>query len=446
MLETGSCGSAGSDSLYDMSLEKSQLDSVSDTASRPSSAKSKVVESDLEKVETDFEKVPSSLGSDVIVDPDGNSNGSSLFNLVVTDESNDEGSDSCPVSPDVNLDSSSGSSLFSVSKKPQAQQEKVNTDNHLIDNNAKSLPSSSVGVKTDTCLSHTVGTPHVNTTAGGPERKPATLPRSKVDNVTPPATGSPSLRMPPFASDGPSRKVCPKIMPRRSSSEGILQVSSPPVLPYRKSDKEKPPVMPRKNSGNSEDVDRTAPIPKPRRKRNTVTNAPERVVPKPSSNQGSPGLQVNTKAVTQLSTFKKDFNDGGNISWSAENSPVMFRKVLPTELENMKQLLRPLSSYSGGLTPPMSSQRKIMPKSASTDQLKGEESLMMLPSANPAIEMAPFEEHWQERFMGHNRRSKTMKYSGMMRIRSQLVEVKGTKLQTHEYIKLLSYTSKQQVF
>ena len=405
MLETASSGSVGSDSLYDLSLEKYQ-----DSASNLSpSAKSK-------QIETDFERVPSSLGSDMLVDPDDNSNASSLFYLVISDESNDEETpDSCPVSPDANLDTSSESSLFSVSKKLLPQQRLLFKSIDDDDVMTKSLPSSNVvevetnsGSIDNRCLS----------TNGKPKRKPATLPRT-VDNKTSLATSNSSTGIRPYATDSLIRKQCPKTIPRRSNSDGVPQVLSAPVITSHQLNKEKPPVAPRKRSPSAEGVDMatptTAPVPKPRRKRNTV-HTPT----KPTDNQRSPELP---KAV---SIFKKDFYSG-NVSWSAENSPVMTRRVHADEVINMKQCLRPLSTCSGGLTTPRDSQlMKLIPKSASSDYLKGDESSMVLPSATPAIEMAPFEEDWKERFTHHKRRSKTMKFPGMMRVRSQLLEVKGT--------------------
>ena len=409
--ETKSCGSAGSDSLYDLSLEKSQ-DPVSDSASSSPSTKNKLVE-------TDFEKVPSSLGSDMIADPDGYSNASSSFNLlVISDESNDEETDSCPVSPVVSLDTSSESSLFSVSKKPLAQHEKVENGSQQIDNAPKSLPGN-IELETNTCVSHLKDDPCLNTTAKRFKKKPVTLPRRKVDTVTltPLTTG---YRPTACATDGPSRKLSPRFMAKRSSSAGTLQVFSYPTIAP---DKDKPPVTPRKNlistSGTS------PPVPKPRRKRNTVhTASPGKVATKPPNNQRSPELKENITVVSQLSAFKRDESDG-KISRSAENSPAMPRKVIPPELKNLKQLLRPMSSYTGDLATPTSSRSRNIPKSASTDQLRGEESALTLRPAMPAIEMAPFEENWQERFMQHNRRSKTLRLSGM-RVRSHLIEIKGT--------------------
>ena len=399
VLETASSGSVGSDSLYDLSLEKYQDLSPS--------AKSK-------QIETDFERVPSSLGSDMVGDLDDNSNASSLFYLVVSDESNDEETpDSCPVSPDANLDTSSESSLFSVSKKllPQQQLFKSNDDNDMT----KSLPSSNI-VEVET-NSSSIDSSSLNTNAGKPKRKPATLPRRTADIKTSPATSNSSTGLRPFATDSLIRKQCPKTMPRRSNSDGVPQTSSAPVITPHKVDKAKPPVTPRKRSPSTEGVDTatptTAPVPKPRRKRNTVPT-------KPSDNQRSPELP---KAV---SVFKRDFYSG-NVSWSAENSPVMTRKVHSDEPLYMKQYLRPLSTCSGGLTTPRNSQlMKLIPKSASSDYLNGGESSVILPSATPAIEMAPFEEDWKERFTHHQRRSKTFKFPGMMRVRSQLIEVKGT--------------------
>lgn len=407
VLETASSGSVGSDSLYDLSLEKYH-DSVPGLSP---SAKSK-------QIETDFERVPSSLGSDMLGDPDDNSNTSSLFYLDISDELNDEETpDSCPVSPDANLDTSSkSSSLFSVSKKFLSQQQlfKSNDDNDIL---TKSLPSSNI-VEVET-NSGSIDSPCLNTNAEKPKRKPATLPRRTADNKTSSATSNLSTGMRPFATDGLIRKQCPKTIPRRSNSDGITQVSSTPVITPHKVDKEKPPVAPRKRSPSAEGVDATtpttAPVPKPRRKRNAV-HTPT----KPSDNQGSPELP---KA---LSIFKKDFYSG-NVSWSAENSPVMTRKVDPDEVTYMKQHLRPLSTCSGGLTTPRNSQLiKLIPKSASSDYLNGEENSVISPSATPAIEMAPFEEDWKERFTHHKRRSKTLKFPGMMRVRSQLIEVKGT--------------------
>ena len=409
VLETASSGSVGSDSLYDLSLEKFQ-DSAPDLSP---SAKSRQV---------DFERVPSSLGSDMVGDHDDNSNTSSLFYLVISDESNDEETpDSCPVSPDANLDTSSESSLFSVSKKLLPQQEKGRLLKHDNDNDndimTKSLPSSNI-VEVET-NSGTLDSPCLNTKAG---RKPATLPRRKVDNEASPTTSSSSTGIRSIATD---RKQCPKTMPRRSNTDGVPQVSSTPAVTPHELDKEKPPVAPRKRSPSTEGVDTTttsAPVPKPRRKKNTVHTVTEGVKSKPSGNLRSPELP---KAVTQFSVFKKDFY-ATNVSWSAENSPVMARKVHSNELTNMKQHLRPLSTCSGGLTTPRNSQ--VIPKSASIDCLKGEESPLILPSATPAIEMAPFEEDWKERFTHHKRRSKTLKFPGMMRVRSQLIEVKGTNM------------------
>ena len=402
-------GSVGSDSLYDLSLEKHQDPSPDESPSTKN-----------RQVETDFERVPSSPGSDILVDPDDNSNASSLFYLVITDdESNDEETtpDSCPVSPEANLDTSSESSLFSVSKKLLPQQGKGQSLKHN-DIIANSLSSNIVEVETNS----TLDSPCLNTTAGKPKRKPATLPRRKVDNETPSATSSPSTGILSFATDSPIRKHCPKTMPKRSNSDGIPQVSSAPVMSPHKLDKEKPPVVPRKRSPSTEGVDTTtstsAPVPKPRRKRNTVYTAPERGISKLSTtNQRSPELPK-----TQFSVFKKDFY-ASNVSWSAENSPVMGRKVHSDERTNMQQHLRPLSTCSGQLTTRNS---KLIPKSASADYLKGEEGPLILPSATPAIEMAPFEEDWKERFTHHKRRSKTLKHPGMMRVRSQLIEVKGT--------------------
>lgn len=393
-----------------MSLEKFQ-DPVSDSASSSPSIKNKLVE-------TDFEKVPSSLGSDVIADPDGYSNASSIFNLVITDESNDEETDSCPVSPVVSLDTSSESSLFSVSRKPLTQHEKVENGSQQIDKAQNSLPGN-IELETNTCVSHSKDNACLNTTGERIKKKPATLPRRKADTVTltPPAAGSHPTAC---ATDDPIRKQSPKILPKRSSSAGILQGSSYPVIA---SDKDKPPVAPRKNLFSASGT--SPPVPKPRRKRNTVhTASPGNVTTKPPSSQRSPELKKNITVVSQVSAFKGDENDG-KISRSAENSPAMHRKVIPTEMKNLKQLLRPLSSYTGDLATPTSSHSRIMPKSASTDQLKSEESPLTMRSAMPAIEMAPFEEDWQERFMPHNRRSKTLRHSGM-RVRSHLIEIKGT--------------------
>ena len=418
-LETKSCGSVGSDSLYDLSLEKLQ-DPMPDSASGSPSTKNKLVE-------TDFEKVPSSLGSDMMVDPDGTSNASSLFNIVITDESNDEETDSCPVSPDVYLDTSSESSLFSVSKKPLPQYEIVENGSHKVDV-APNSPPGNTEFKTNSCGSHLKDSPCLNTTAKRPMKKPVTLPRRKADTLTltPPITGSrPTIDLCTFSTDDPSKKEHPKIKPKRSSSAGILPVFSSPIIA---SDKDKPPVMPRKNLFSASTVEGTVPpVPKPRRKRNTVhTASPDKVSTKPPNSQRSPELKVNATAVSHLATFKKGVNEV-NISWSAENSPVMHKKVITTELNNIKQLLRPLSTYSGDLIIPVNSHSRLMPKSASTDHLTTEASPLALRSAMPAIQMAPFEEDWQERFMPHKRRSKTMRHSAM-RVRSHLIEVTGTSL------------------
>jgi len=418
--ETASCGSAGSDSLYDMSLEVHQQNSIPNPEDDSPFSKSKLDE-------LDFEKVPNSLESDMLVDPDDDSNVSSTFNLVISDESNDEvgTSDSCPVSPDANLEDSSSESSFSVSKKSLPQQQegqisKVNTSNHLIDNGLKSLPNTSnTEIKTSLYASHvtrSLDSPHLDTAAEKPKRKPVTLPRRKSDIVISSA-GNPSTCM--YSGTDDAFRKHPKITPRRSNSEQAFA----PNITFHKADKVKPPVIPRRTSSTKlkdGDTSRSPPIPKPRVKKRKVRTVP---ATKSSSNEGSPELHTaTTNAVTHLSTFKNDF-----CSLSAQNSPVTTRKVFCDEINFKKQLLRPLSSYTDAIASPMNSRTQILPKSASNDELKDVKDPSVLPSAAPAIEMAPFEEDWQERFMQHKRRSKTL---GKMRIRSQLIEVKGTKSQT----------------
>ena len=419
--ETASSGSVGSDSLYDLSLEKYQ----DSPPCKSPSTKSRQVDIDSKKFETDFERVPSSLGSDVLVDLDGNSNASSLFYLVISDESNDEETaDSCPVSPDMSLDTCNESSLFSLPKKPlplpeRKQLLKFDSDNDAI---TKSLPSSTVEMIRSTSSDG----PCLNANAVKTKRKPTTLPRRLVDSVTSQATSSSSTGLPSIASDNLIRKQHPKIMPKRSNSDGgIPKVVSAPMMTSHEVDKHKPLVTPRKRSPSGESVDTAnpsrPPVPKPRRNRTTIHTVPS----KPSNCQSPVSPFIAKAPTTPLSTFTKDFH-ATNVSWSAENSPAMPRKVHADEVTNIKQHLRPLSTCSS-LNTPVSSKMIKFPKSASTDYLKGEDGSLIMPSTGPAIEMAPFEGDWQERFMQHKRRSKTMKYSGMMRVRSQLLEVKGTK-------------------
>lgn len=398
--ETESCGSAGSDSLYNMSLEGHQQ-SLPDTDGDSSSTKDK-------PEEPDFEKVPSLFGSYELPDPDRNSNASSTFSLVITDESNDEEtSGSCPVSPGSSINSPSESSLYLVPKKPLHQPCKEHLsefggNNHLIDNDVRSVPSSNSVVSP--CLStNLTNSPCSDATPDRPKRKPVTLPRRKVDLIKSPAVDDTSIDIPYFTTDGLSRKQHPRrTVPKRSNS-ARMPASSVPNMILHKSDKEKPPVAPRRNPANTEDIQIPVPIPKPRRKRKERHTEP-------------------VDPVTSLSTFKSDFYEN-NVSWSAESSPIITRKV--NEATDFK-LLRPLSTYTGRVITTANSQTKIIPKSASNDELNIEHDPPLSPSLAPAIEMAPFEEDWQGRFMPeHKRRSKTLRNLSMMRCRSQLIEMIG---------------------
>jgi len=396
-----SCGSAGSDSLYDLSLETIQHHVIPNPKAMENS-----------QIEPDFEKVPTSLGGDSQISQ-SDSNASSLVfkNLIVdTDDSNDD-ADSSPVSPKIifnNSDSNLETNLYLKQAVPLQRNLSPKVDDYHQTENLMISSASSP------CLKANTDQPK--------KRKPVTLPRKRSLKLTAATTGvdSDSVDSPLFSRDI-SRNNHPQTMPRKIyqhvTENGAL--SKPKIV------KEKPPIIPRKSSGTLEGLgDAELPVPKPRVKKLQKLNS----IKKPSlDKETSKDVVDQADAITLLPTDKLNTNEASVSTHSPKGSPLIERKALSVGAIRKHQLLRPMSSCSVDARLPTRS--SLITKSVSSEELNDEEKLTL--TVAPAIEMAPFEgdESFRDRFVKKSRRSKTLKATtrlSEMRKRSQLIEVKGT--------------------
>jgi len=387
-----SCESAGSDSLYDLSLETFRQHVI------PNPHKD-TIEEELDP-EPDFEKVPDSLGEESLMSQSDSNASSLVFNrlIVDTDDSNDEvDAESNPVSPTItlnNYESSLKAKSFPTSNKPVPSQRsclpKVD-DLHQTENPMTSSSSSP-------CLSdHTKK----------PKRKPITLPRNKSLRIKATTYSSDSIDSPVLSRDI-SRKNRPQTVPRKwyrhVSENGALSSSKP---------EEKPVIIPRKSSGTLQDLeDAEPPVPKPRIKKQRKSFK--------SSVEDSERFDDLVDTITSL----PNTNESGTLT--PGSSLLIERKAHSIGTIRKHQLLRPMSSCSVDTRlPPNSS---IFHKSVSSEELNDKDKSDLTLAIAPAIEMAPFEDDGdlRDHFIEKNRRSKTT--SRIMRNRSQLIEVKGTLL------------------
>ena len=398
-----SCGSAGSDSLYDLSLETFQHHVIPSPKAMDNS-----------QLELDFEKVPTSLGGDSQISQ-SDSNASSLVfkNLIVdTDDSNDElDADSSPVSPKTifnNSDSNLETNLYLKQAVPLQRNLSPKVDDYH---------------QTENLMISSASSPCLNANTGQPKkRKPVTLPRKQSLKLTAATTGvdSDSVNSPLFSRDIP-RNYRPQTVPRKI----YRHVTENGALSRPKIVKEKPPIIPRKSSetfvglGNAE-----LPVPKPRVKKQQKLNS----IKKPSPDKETSKDVVDlADAITPLPTAKPNTNEAGVSTHSPKGSPFIERKALSVGAIRKHQLLRPMSSCS--VDARLTARSSLITKSVSSEELNDEEKLTL--TIAPAIEMAPFEgeESFRDRFVEKSRRSKTLKATtrlSEMRSRSQLIEVKGT--------------------
>ncbi|XP_065919668.1 uncharacterized protein [Dysidea avara] len=408
-----SCESAGSDSLYDLSLETVRHHVIPNPLEDAYKG-----ELDNEQLEPDFEKVPDSLGGDSQISQSDSNASSLVFNqlIVDTDDSNDEVDiDASPTSILNNFDNNLETNLFLSSNKPVPSQRNPSPK---VDNDHYQTENPMISSSRSPCLHHA---------ADRRKRKPVTLPRNKSLRLTAATTGedSDSIDSPLFSSDI-SRKNRPQTMPRNMykhvAENGVLASSAKPKI-----FKEKPPIIPRKSSGTLEDLeDAKPPIPKPRLKKTKKLNS----IRKPTLDKEHSEDTVDTvsllPAVITLNSNKADTPP----TRSPGNSPLIERKAYSVGAVRNHQLLRPMSSCSvdARLSPNPSLVSNIA-KSVSSEELNDEEKSDLTLAIAPAIEMAPFEgdENFRDRFKEKKRRSKTLKATtrlSEMRSRSQLIEVK----------------------